>query len=142
MLQSFMKLTPKVQARNPVMFTVFIGAILCSSQVVLSSIYGGVDQIGFVIQITVWLWLTVLFANFAEAVAEGRGKAQAQSLRQTREEVRANKLDNYPGSKSESAVRASELRRGDIVYVAATETIPGDGEVIEVIASVDESAIT
>src|ERR1700678_1947379 len=135
---SVVKLNPRTLMKNPVMFVVEVGALLTSIDLVR-----GLSQhshgFGFSLQITVWLWFTVLFANFAEAMAEGRGKAQAEALRRARSETIARrvredgKIESVPGSK---------LRLGDVVMVAATEFIPGDGEVIEGVASVDESAIT
>jgi potassium-transporting ATPase ATP-binding subunit len=134
MIDSFVKLNPRHMMGNPVMFVVEIGAIITT---VLLLKGGG--QFGFNLQITAWLWFTVLFANFAEAMAEGRGKAQADSLRRARAETMANRLladgrvETVPGSK---------LRSGDLVLVSAGEFIPGDGEIVEGVASVDESAIT
>src|SRR5262249_39612238 len=104
-----------------------------------------VEQTGeafFIVNITVWLWFTVLFANFAEAMAEGRGKAQADTLRQARREVTATKLDEPRKDAKFSLVSASNLRKDDIVLVNAGELIPGDGEIVEGVASVDESAVT
>src|ERR1700759_5079409 len=132
---SFKKLNPLTLARNPVMFVTEIGALITTVLLVLG--HGG--HFGFQIQIALWLWFTVLFANFAEAMAEGRGKAQAKALRATRTETFANRL------KSDGIVEviaANLLRKGDVVVVAAGELIPGDGEVIEGAATVDESAIT
>ena len=124
-LDSFIKLNPREQWRNPVMFVVFIGAIL-----VTASLFR--DFTAFTLQIALWLWFTVLFANFAEALAEGRGKAQAAALRGLRQEtVARRRVDGR-----EERVPASTLRKGDLVVVEAGETIPGDGEVIEGIASV------
>jgi potassium-transporting ATPase ATP-binding subunit len=132
---SFKKLNPLTLARNPVMFVTEIGALITTVLLVLG--HGG--HFGFQIQIALWLWFTVLFANFAEAMAEGRGKAQAKALRATRTETFANRL------KADGAVEvigANLLRKGDVVVVAAGELIPGDGEVIDGAATVDESAIT
>jgi len=128
---SFRKLNPRTMMKNPVMFVVEVGAAMTT---VLAIRDGG----SFGAQITLWLWFTVLFANFAEAMAEGRGKAQADTLRKTKTETTARRI---VGSRSET-VAATQLRAGDIVRVEAGETIPGDGDVIEGIASVDESAIT
>ncbi|MBP2637952.1 MAG: Potassium-transporting ATPase chain [Firmicutes bacterium] len=135
---SFRKINPKVQMRNPVMFIVFIGAILTTGLLIRDSVTGVNGSLGFSLQITLWLWFTVLFANFAEAIAEGRGKAQAQTLRNARTQTKAN-LVNGNGTKK---VDAANLRKGDVVLVSAGEFIPGDGEVIEGMASVDESAMT
>jgi K+-transporting ATPase ATPase B chain len=128
---SFKKLNPRVQWRSPVMFVVLIGAVWTSAITI-----GHFTSFNF--QISLWLWFTLLFANFAEAMAEGRGKAQAAALRRMRTTIIARRLRNG----SEEKVPASELRKGDIVVCVANELIPGDGEVIEGIASVDESAIT
>src|ERR1700756_2049860 len=132
--ESFKKLNPVTLARNPVMFVTEVGAAITT--VVL---FEGHGDLLFLTQIALWLWFTVLFANFAEAMAEGRGKAQARALRATRTQTFALKLTN--GGKIEK-VGAEQLRKGDIVVVSAGELIPGDGEVIEGAATVDESAIT
>src|ERR1700692_790513 len=135
---SFVKLNPATLMKNPVMFVVEIGAALLTVELV-SHVLHHTQGFGFEFQITIWLWVTVLFANFAEAMAEGRGKAQADTLRKSRTETVANKL--LPdGSKEE--ISGSKLRSGDVVVVTAGEFIPGDGEVIEGVASLDESAIT
>ncbi len=141
-LDSFLKLSPRNQMRNPVMFCVFVGAILSSGLFVQSLLGTGEAPSGFIFQISAWLWFTLLFANFAEAMAEGRGKAQAESLRKTRKEVKARKLSSAQKNSDFVVVSSSELRSGDIVLVQAGDFIPGDGEVIEGIASVNESAIT
>lgn len=130
-LPSLQKLDPRLQWKNPVMFTVYVGAIVCSFLLIQSP---GL----FEIQLVAWLWFTVLFANFAEALAESRGKAQADALRSMRVTTPARKLD---GGK-ETLVAASDLRPGDLVVCEAGDAIPADGEIIEGIASVDESAIT
>src|SRR5260221_215064 len=135
---SFEKLDPRVMVRNPVMFVVEVGAVLTTIELVHDTLRH-VGQFGFGLQITLWLWFTVLFANFAEAMAEGRGKAQADTLRKARAETVARR---QCADCSLEAVPSSKLRSGDIVVVAAGEFIPGDGEVIEGVASVDESAIT
>ncbi len=137
-LASFPKLNPPYLWHNPVMFVVEVGAALITFFIIRDLSIGHVASLWLNVQIAVWLWITVLFANFAEAVAEGRGKAQADALRRTRSETVATKLI---GEKKEK-VPASSLRKGDVVYVEAGEFIPGDGEIIEGIASVDESAIT
>jgi K+-transporting ATPase ATPase B chain len=141
---SFRKLDPRVQVRNPVMFVVFVGSLLTTILGVLAAtgVVEGVGRPGFVLAIAAWLWLTVLFANFAEAVAEGRGKAQAAALRSTRRDVQAKRLEQGQRSDSWETVTASSLRRGDFFLVEARETIATDGEVVEGVASVDESAIT
>jgi potassium-transporting ATPase ATP-binding subunit len=137
-LDSFAKLHPRTMVKNPVMFVVEVGAVLTSLELVKDTMRHA-GQFGFGLQITLWLWFTVLFANFAEAMAEGRGKAQADTLRKSRAETVSHRL-RADGSLDE--VPSSKLRSGDIVLVSAGEFIPGDGEVIEGVASVDESAIT
>ena len=136
---SFRKLHPRTMARNPVMFVVEIGSVLTTLRLIQDALTGGGD-LGFELQITFWLWLTVLFANFAEAMAEGRGKAQADTLRKAKTETMANR-ERPDGTLRESSP-APSLRKGDIVRVAAGEVIPADGDIIEGVASVDESAIT
>src|SRR5450756_1252919 len=134
---SFVKLDPREVARNPVMFVVEVGSVITTVYFVLGLIHGSSDT-AFVGMVSGWLWFTVLFANFATSLAEGRGKAQADTLRKTKTETLANvEVDG-----AVKQVMASELRKGDVVVVDANETIPGDGTVIEGIASVDESAIT
>jgi K+-transporting ATPase ATPase B chain len=133
---AFKKLNPKTQYKNPVMFVTFVGAFF-SSFYVLADL-GKHRGFAFDLQIALWLWFTVLFANFAEALAEGRGKAQADSLRKAKSTANARRIINH----KESVVPASELKKGDMVVCEAGDVIPGDGEVIEGIASVDESAIT
>jgi K+-transporting ATPase ATPase B chain len=138
-VESFKKLDPRWQARNPVMFVVEVGSVITTIVFVAGLFQGasGSTEL-FVGQVTVWLWFTVLFANFAEAVAEGRGKAQAAALRRTRSELIARRLVDG----REERVPAPQLRRGDLVVAEAGDLIPGDGTVVEGIASVDESAIT
>ncbi len=137
-LDSFRKLDPRTMVKNPVMFVVEVGAVLTTIQLAWNALHHA-GQFGFGLQITLWLWFTVLFANFAEAMAEGRGKAQADTLRKARSETQAHRLRS---DASVEVVVSSKLRSGDIVVVVACELIPGDGEVIEGVASVDESAIT
>jgi potassium-transporting ATPase ATP-binding subunit len=137
-VDSFRKLDPRTMVKNPVMFVVEVGAVLTTIQLAWNALHHA-GQFGFGLQITVWLWFTVLFANFAEAMAEGRGKAQADTLRKSRAETQAHRLRSDGNIEM---VVSSKLRSGDIVVVAASEFIPGDGEVIEGVASVDESAIT
>ena len=127
--------------RNPVMFVVLVGSVLTTLVLVRDSIEGAGD-IGFTLQITLWLWFTVVFANFAEAMAEGRGKAQADTLRKSRTQTTAKRLKNARDVKSFDPVPANRLRKGDVVVVTPGDLIPGDGEVIQGVASVDESAIT
>jgi len=135
---SFAKLNPRTMMKNPVMFVVEVGAVLTTVELVRDTL-NHAGTFGFGVQITVWLWFTVLFANFAEAMAEGRGKAQAETLRKARAETQAHRLC---ADGSIGVVPSSKLRSGDVVVVSAGEFIPGDGEVIEGVASVDESAIT
>src|ERR1700736_4731237 len=135
---SFAKLNPRTLMRNPVMFVVEIGAALLTVQLVRNAIHH-THGFGFEFQITVWLWFTVLFANFAEAMAEGRGKAQADTLRKARTETSARRLRR---NGTEETVASSVLLSGDVVMITAGEFVQGDGEVIEGVASVDESAIT
>ncbi|MBO0721281.1 MAG: potassium-transporting ATPase subunit KdpB [Blastocatellia bacterium] len=137
LIDSLLKLNPVKMMGNPVMFVVEIGSVLTTILLIRNIVAGA--AIGFELQITLWLWFTVLFANFAEAMAEGRGKAQADNLRKTRTETTANRL--LPNGQTQS-VNATELRKDDVVIVSASEFIPGDGEIIEGVASVDESAIT
>jgi K+-transporting ATPase ATPase B chain len=144
-IDSFKKLTPQRQVRNPVMFVVYVGSILTTllwGQAVLFAAGRGEASAGFIFGVTLWLWFTVLFANFAEAMAEGRGKAQAASLRKARRDLQAKRLSRPERSARYEAVSASTLRKGDSVLVEAGDFIPADGEVIEGVASVNESAIT
>jgi K+-transporting ATPase ATPase B chain len=134
---SIVKLNPRTMMKNPVMFVVEVGAAM-TTVLAVRDLALGAAVAGFTSQICLWLWFTVLFANFAEAMAEGRGKAQADTLRKTKTETTARRLVN---GKLET-IAATQLRSGDVVMVEAGETIPGDGDVIEGIASVDESAIT
>jgi K+-transporting ATPase ATPase B chain len=138
--ECFMKLNPKSLARNPVMFVVAVVSAL-TTILLVKDIVTGAENIGFTFQIVLWLWFTVLFANFAEAVAEGRGKAQADSLRRTRTETQA-KLLTGTDRKSYKQMSGASLKVGDVVLVEAGDTIPSDGEVIEGVASVNEAAIT
>ena len=129
---AFVKLDPRLLWRNPVMFITAVGAAL-TTVLLLTGQYSG-----FTLQISVWLWFTVLFANFSEALAEGRGRAQAESLRRSKSETEARLLRGG----TEERLPASDLKKGDIVLCEAGDVIPGDGEVIEGVATVDESAIT
>src|SRR6202163_4935578 len=139
LLDSLIKLDPRVQIRNPVMFVVEIGAVITTItwfiQLGGGQSLGGYEPAWFTFTISIWLWLTVVFANMAEAFAEGRGRAQADTLRTMRKETIATMQDG-------TTRPAAELQRGDVVVVVAGEVIPGDGTVIEGIATVDESAIT
>ena len=132
--ETFLKLNPRLMVKNPVMFVTLVGAAISTVEIFRSP-----GQTLFVVQIAIWLWFTVLFANFAEAIAEGRGKAQAKSLRATRTRTSANKIS---GSGKIVTVDADSLRKGDVVVVHACEIIPADGEIILGAATVDESAIT
>src|SRR5437868_13212026 len=136
--ESFAKMNPRTMMKSPVMFVVEVGAVLTTLELVRDTL-NRTGAFGFGVQITLWLWFTVLFANFAEAMAEGRGKAQAETLRKARAETQAHR---FRTDKSIEVVASSKLRSGDVVVVSAGEFIPGDGEVIEGVASVDESAIT
>ncbi len=136
-VSSFAKLDPREVARNPVMFVVEVGSVITTISFVAGLVSGGSD-LAFVGMVSGWLWFTLLFANFATSMAEGRGKAQADTLRRTKTETLANLRED--GVVRE--VPAGRLRKGDVVVVSAGETIPGDGDVIKGIASVDESAIT
>lgn len=141
---SFIKLHPKTQIGNPVMFLVFVSAIL-TTLLWMASLFGIKDadaSSGYILAIAVILWLTCLFANFAEAISEGRGKAQADSLRASRKDVEAHKIPSAAEKETITAIPSAQLRKGDIVIVRTGEQIPGDGDVIEGAASVDESAIT
>ncbi|GIG36488.1 potassium-transporting ATPase subunit KdpB [Cellulomonas pakistanensis] len=154
--ETFRKLDPRLMWHNPVMFVVEVGAVLTTVLAVAEPFTGGPERSGgtdtpvtFTAGIAVWLWLTVLFANLAEAVAEGRGKAQADSLRQTRSSTTATVVDGYDPARDPGAERARtrsvaspDLTLGDVVVVTAGELIPGDGDIVHGIASVDESAIT
>ena len=139
---SFVKLNPKTQVQNPVMLFVYISAILTSGLWIVS-LFGLKDaSSGYTLAIAVILWFTCIFANFAEAIAEGRGKAQADALRASKKDVEAHKIPSADKKEQITAVSSALLKKGDIVIVKAGEQIPGDGEVIEGAASVDESAIT
>src|ERR1700746_786599 len=130
---SFRKLDPRLMVKNPVMFVTLVGAVLTTV-----GIFTSPTDKGFITQLAIWLWFTVLFANFAEAVAEGRGKAQAESLRKARKDTMARRLKNG----HEEKVPAPALQKGDLVVCEAGDIIPADGDVVEGIASVDEAAIT
>ena len=142
LIDSFRRLTPRYQWRNPVMFVVYIGSIL-TTILWLQALFGqGEAPAGFILAVTLWLWITLLFANFAEAIAEGRSKAQAASLKSARRETTAKKLAKPQRDAAQTQVPSASLRKGDIVLVVQGDLIPGDGEVIEGAASIDESAIT
>ena len=140
---SFIKLKPKTQAGNPVMLLVYLSAIMTTGLWLISLIFGiGDAPTGYTCAIAVILWFTVLFANFAEAIAEGRGKAQADSLRKAKKDVDAHKIPSPDQKDRITVITSTSLKKGDLVLVKAGEQIPGDGEVVDGAASVDESAIT
>jgi len=141
-IDSFRKLTPQRQVRNPVMFVVYVGSILTTLLFLQALVGKGEAPAWFILMVTVWLWFTVLFANFAEAMAEGRGKAQAASLRKARRDVQAKRLTSPHREAAYTLVPSASLKKGDVVLVEAGDPIPVDGEVIDGIASVNEAAIT
>ncbi|QJR12225.1 Potassium-transporting ATPase ATP-binding subunit [Usitatibacter rugosus] len=142
LVSSFVKLLPQHQWRNPVMFVVYLGSILTTALWVLALRGNAEAQPGFILAITLWLWFTVLFANFAEAIAEGRSKAQADSLRSAKRDVFAKKLADPARREAHESVPSTRLAKGDFFLVEANEFVPADGEVVEGVATVDESAIT
>ena len=142
MVDSFKKLSPRQQMKNPVMFVVWVGSVLTTA-LFFQALFGhGEAPSGFILAVTLWLWFTVLFANFAEALAEGRSRAQAAAMRSAKRDVQAKKLTRPNYGEKFVLVPGSGLRKDDVVLVEAGDFIPGDGEVIEGVASVDESAIT
>src|SRR5579859_7138406 len=143
-IDSVLKLNPRHQVRNPVMFCVLVGSVLTTALWIQAVVSGGKGEAPatFIFAISGWLWFTVLFANFAEAMAEGRGKAQADSLRKARRDVIAKKLAKPSKDAAQTPVSAATLRKGDIVLIEAGDPVPGDGTILEGVASVDESAIT
>jgi K+-transporting ATPase ATPase B chain len=142
LLESFYKLTPRQQWKNPVMFVVYLGSLL-TTVLWLQALSGNSEEPAwFILMVTLWLWFTVLFANFAEAIAEGRSKAQAEFLRSAKRDITAKKLAEPHYGSHYSSVSGSSLRKGDTVLIEAGDFVAGDGEVIEGVASVDESAIT
>ena len=142
LIDSFRRLTPRYQWRNPVMFVVYIGSILTTILWLQALAGKGEAPAGFILAVTLWLWVTLLFANFAEAIAEGRSKAQAASLKTARKDTVARKLSRAERGAPATMTPSSALRKGDIVYVEQGDLVPGDGEVIEGVASINESAIT
>jgi K+-transporting ATPase ATPase B chain len=142
LIDSFRRLTPRYQWRNPVMFVVYIGSILTTVLWLQALLGQGEAPAGFILAVTLWLWVTLLFANFAEAIAEGRSKAQAASLKSARRETTAKKLARPDRNAAQTQMPSASLRKGDVVLVVQGDLIPGDGEVIEGAASIDESAIT
>src|SRR5258708_4576513 len=142
LVASLVKLLPQHQWRNPVMFVVYVGSILTTILFIQALGGHGEAPAGFILAVTVWLWFTVLFANFAEAVAEGRSKAQAAALRAVKRDAFAKKLDVPKRDATVTWTPSADLRKGDLFLVEPGDGIPADGEVIEGVASVDESAIT
>ena len=144
-IEAFRKLDPRLQLRNPVMFVVFVGSLLATAlwvQALADPPKGGEAPAGFILAIALWLWFTLLFANFAEAMAQGRGKAQADALRKSRREIMAKELGAPERAAPFHLVPASQLEKGAYVLVEAGDLVPADGEVVQGIASVDESAVT
>jgi len=141
-IESFKKLAPGHMIKNPVMFTVYVGSILTTGLWLQALTGKGEAASGFIFAVSLWLWFTVVFANFAEAMAEGRGKAQADTLRKSRQEVKAKKLAKADKDSKQSEVLSGDLRKGDLVLVEAGDFVPADGEAVVGIAMVDESAIT
>jgi K+-transporting ATPase ATPase B chain len=141
-IDAFLKLTPQQQWKNPVMFVVYLGSILTTILWIQALGGHGEESPTFILNVSLWLWFTVLFANFAEAVAEGRSKAQAAFLRSAKRDIVAKKLDEAHYGANFTNVSGATLRKGDVVLIESGDFVPGDGEVIEGVASVDESAIT
>ncbi|WP_050461345.1 potassium-transporting ATPase subunit KdpB [Herbaspirillum autotrophicum] len=142
LIESFKKLSPRAQWRNPVMFVVYLGSILTTALFVQALGGDGEAPAGFILAVAVWLWFTVLFANFAEALAEGRSKAQAASLRSAKKNVLAKKLASADRTSECMMVEGNSLRKGDYLLIESGDVVPADGEVVEGVATVDESAIT
>ena len=142
LVDSFKKLSPRQQMKNPVMFVVWVGSVLTTALFFQAMMGHGEAPTSFILAVTLWLWFTVLFANFAEALAEGRSRAQANAMRSAKRDIQAKKLTRPNYGEKHTLVAGSALRRDDVVLVEAGDFIPGDGEVIEGVASVDESAIT
>ncbi|HEV3239154.1 MAG TPA: potassium-transporting ATPase subunit KdpB [Casimicrobiaceae bacterium] len=142
LIDSFRRLTPRYQWRNPVMFVVYIGSILTTILWFQALVGKGEAPAGFILAVTLWLWVTLLFANFAEAIAEGRSKAQAASLKSARKDTTAKRLLRAERNAPQTPTPSSNLRKGDVVLVEQGDLVPGDGDVIEGVASIDESAIT
>ena len=142
LIDSIKKLSPLAQLKNPVMFVVYVGSLLTTGLTAQSIVSNAEEPTWFLVAISVWLWFTLLFANFAEALAEGRSKAQAASLRAAKRDIAAKKLREAHYSAKHDSVSSASLRKGDIVLIEAGDYVPGDGKVLEGVASVDESAIT
>src|SRR5499427_7993731 len=136
-IDSFRKLTPQRQVRNPVMFVVYVGAILTTLLWLQAVVGKGEAPAWFIFWVSVWLWFTVLFANLAESMAEGRGKAQAASLRKARRDLEAKRLRQSKRGSDYDVVSAARLRKGDVVLVEAGDFIPADGTVVDGVASVN-----
>src|SRR5437016_392223 len=130
-VDSFRRLTPRYQWRNPVMFVVYIGSILTTILWLQALTGKGDAPAGFILAVTIWLWVTLLFANFAEAIAEGRSKAQASSLKNARKDTMAKKLARVDRNSAHALTPSTNLRKGDIVLVEQGDLVPGDGEVVE-----------
>src|SRR5580700_6055590 len=141
-VDAFKKLDPRHQIRNPVMFVVEVGSVMTTGLFVQALAGKGEAPAGFILAVSMWLWFTVVFANLAEAMAEGRGKAQADSLRKARKDIPAKQLSEPRHDVVPTPVLASQLRKGDHVLVEAGDFVPVDGEIVDGVASVDESAIT
>jgi K+-transporting ATPase ATPase B chain len=141
-VDAFKKLDPRHQIRNPVMFVVEVGSVMTTALFVQALVGKGEAPAGFILAVSLWLWFTVVFANLAEAMAEGRGKAQAESLRKARKDIQAKQISEPRRDVAPSPVLASQLRKGDHVLVEAGDFVPVDGEIVDGVASVDESAIT
>ena len=141
-IDAFVKLNPRWMVRNPVMFVTEVGSILTTALWIQALLGHGEVPVTFVGGVTLWLWLCVIFANFSEALAEGRGKAQAAALRRTRRETQAKKLNKAEREAKYTLIPSNELRQNDIFLVEMGDMIPADGEVVQGIASVDESAVT
>jgi K+-transporting ATPase ATPase B chain len=142
LVEAFKKLDPRHQFKNPVMFVVEVGSLLTVALFVQALVGRGEASPGFILAVSLWLWFTVLFANFAEAMAEGRGKAQAETLRQARKETPAKKLSGPRKGAPCEVVSSATLRRGDVVLIEADDDVPCDGEIVDGVASVNEAAIT
>jgi K+-transporting ATPase ATPase B chain len=141
-VESFKKLDPRHQVKNPVMFVVEVGSAFTTALFVQALVGNGEAHPGFILGISLWLWFTVIFANFAEAMAEGRGKAQADALRSARKDTQAKKLDGSTREAAKTVVSSASLRKGDLVLIEAGDDVPCDGEIVEGVASVNEAAIT
>ncbi len=142
LVDSLRRMTPRYQWRNPVMFVVYIGSILTTLLWLQALLGHGEAPAGFILAVTLWLWATLLFANFAEAIAEGRSRAQAATLKSARRDTMAKKLASADRHARQTSVPSAQLRKGDMVLVEQGDLVPGDGEVIDGAASIDESAIT